>query len=295
MKRAAPPARHFEPGHRPPADAGFPATWCVFRAGRILVRRVDGCVHLPQGTPEAWGVTAADAHYLGALDGGHCYAAWLAEDCADLGGGELIGMRALILEADETVASIAGRAFQILEWDRTHRFCGACGAATALHAGDRARECKACRIVYYPRISPVVMAVVTRGRQILLTRKPGYAAGRYTVVAGFVEAGETLEHAVAREVMEEVGVAIGTPVYFGSQPWPFPGSLVMAFSAEYAGGDMRPDGVEIEEARWFDIDALPDLPEPVHISRQLIDAAVARVAAARLSSADGRRSPTAGD
>jgi NAD+ diphosphatase len=293
--RRTPSARQFTPGHRAPADTGFPATWCVFRAGRILVRRVEGDIRLPEGAPEAWGLAAADGHYLGTLDGKPCYAAWLAEEHRELAGGELIGMRALILEADETVASVAGRAFQILEWDRTHRFCGACGSATSLHAGDRARECKACRIVCYPRISPVVMALVTRGRQLLLTRKPGYAAGRYTVVAGFVEAGETLEHAVAREVMEEVGVAIETPVYFGSQPWPFPGSLVMAFSAEYAGGDMRADGVEIEEARWFDIDALPDLPEPVHISRQLIDAAVARMAAARLSSADGRQSPPAGD
>jgi NAD+ diphosphatase len=294
LKRT-PPTRHFAPEHRAPADAGFPATWCVFRAGRILVRRVEGEVQLPEGEPQAWGLAAADAHYLGTLDGRHCYAAWLAEDHCELAGGELLGMRALILEADEAVASVAGRAFQILEWDRTHRFCGVCGHETALHPGDRARECKACRIVYYPRISPVVMALVTRGRQVLLTRKPGYAAGRYTVVAGFVEAGETLEHAVAREVMEEVGVAIEAPVYFGSQPWPFPGSLVMAFHAEYAGGDMHADGVEIEEARWFDIDALPDLPERVHISRQLIDAAVARMTAARLSSADGRRAPAADD
>jgi NAD+ diphosphatase len=121
------------------------------------------------------------------------------------------------------------------------------------------------------------MALVTRGRQLLLTRKAGYVPGRYTVVAGFVEAGETLEHALIREVKEETGVDSSRPRYFGSQPWPFPNSLVMAFSLEYAGGEARADGVELEEARWFDIDALPDLPEAVHISRQLIDATIARL------------------
>lgn len=226
---------------------------------------------------------SAACHYLGTLDGQHCFAAHLPEQQVLPPETRFISMRTLILEAEEWVAAIAGRAFQIAEWDRTHRYCGSCGGETVMHASDRARECPACRAVYYPRISPVVMAVVTRGRQLLLTRKPGYATGRYTVVAGFVEAGETLEHAAAREVFEETGVTATNPLYFGSQPWPFPNSLVMAFSLEYAGGEARADGVEIEDARWFDVDRLPELPEPVHISRQLIDAAIARLRDARLS------------
>ena len=124
-----------------------------------------------------------------------------------------------------------------------------------------------------------MMALVYRGKgsrsELLLTRKPGYAPGRYTVVAGFVEAGESLEHCLAREVEEEVGVRVRAPRYFGSQPWPFPNSLVLAFSAEWVGGEVVPDPGELEDARWFPIDALPDLPEPVHISRQLIDDTVA--------------------
>jgi NAD+ diphosphatase len=123
----------------------------------------------------------------------------------------------------------------------------------------------------------VMMALVHRDGELLLTRKPGYALGRYTVVAGFVEAGESLEQCLAREVKEEVGVDIRNPRYFGSQPWPFPNSLVMAFSAEWAAGEVVPDPGELEDARWFPLDALPDLPETVHISRQLIDDTLARL------------------
>ncbi|MEK6594211.1 MAG: NAD(+) diphosphatase, partial [Pseudomonadota bacterium] len=266
-----------------PEAPDFPAIWCVFRAGQVLVRRIRDVPGLPAASPGELGVDPAACQYLGTLDGQHCFAAYMSEQQPLPPGTQFISMRSLILEADEWAAAVAGRAFQIIEWDRTHRYCGNCGEATTLHASDRARECRRCRAVYYPRISPVVMALVTRGRQLLLTRKPGYAAGRYTVVAGFVEPGETLEHALAREVREETGVATRNPLYFGSQPWPFPNSLVMAFSLEYAGGEARADGTELEDARWFDVDALPELPEPVHISRQLIDAAIARLRGARLS------------
>jgi NAD+ diphosphatase len=249
----------------------------------VLVRTTQAAPSLPSASPAELGVDPEACQFLGTLDGQHCYEAYLKEHQPLPPDTRLVSMRALILEADEWVAAVAGNALQIIEWDRTHRYCGSCGTATTMHASDRARECSPCRAVYYPRISPVVMALVTRDRQLLLTRKPGYAAGRYTVVAGFVEPGETLEHALAREVLEETAVATKNPCYFGSQPWPFPNSLVMAFILEYAGGEACADGTELEEARWFDVDALPELPEKVHISRQLIDAAIARIRGARLS------------
>lgn len=267
----------FVPGHRSPGSTGERVACCVFHGNRIFISRICGQPAIPQ-----WDVAACDldldaAHYLGKLDGLHCYALALPRTAALPAGLELLSMRALILEGNETAAAVAGQAWQILEWARTHRHCGACGAPTLPHATDRAAECRDCRLVFYPRISPVIMGLVYRGNEILLARKPGYAAGRYTVVAGFVEAGESLEQCLAREVAEEVGVSIRNPRYFGSQPWPFPNSLVMAFSAEWAAGEARPDLAEIEEARWFSIDALPDLPEPVHISRQLIDDTLARL------------------
>lgn len=274
----------FEPGHVAPDEEGDRAIWCAFRAGKVVVVRVSGRLGLPALCRAELGAGARTHHYIGMADGIPCYATALDEAHELPAGTDLVGLRNLILDGDEVTSGIAGRAFQILEWERTHRYCGACGEPTTAHKADRARECKPCRLLYYPRISPVVMALVTRGRELLLTRKPGYAPGRYTVVAGFVEAGESLEDALVREVREEVGVESCRPRYFGSQPWPFPNSLVMAFSLEYASGDVVPDGNELEDARWFDIDALPELPEAVHISRQLIDGTVARLRAAQLSS-----------
>ena len=266
----------FVPGHRGPAFVAEAVVCCLFQGNRVFVGRdAGGAPQLPLLDVQAMGLSLKLAHYLGRLDGRHCYGLHLPQGAQPPAGLENLGMRALILEGNDLASALAGQAFQLLEWERTHRHCGACGAPTTAHALDRAVECPDCRIVYYPRISPVMMALVYRktdnGGEVLLTRKSGYAPGRFTVVAGFVEAGESLEQCLAREVKEEVGVDIRNPRYFGSQPWPFPNSLVMAFSAEWAGGEVVPDGTELEDARWFSIDALPDLPETVHISRQLID------------------------
>lgn len=276
----------FVPGHRGPAFVAEEVVCCLFQGGRVFVARdAGGAPQLPRLDARASGLPLKSAHYLGRLDGSHCYALQLPQGAKLPDGLELLGLRALILEGNDLASALAGQACQLLEWERTHRFCGACGAPTTPHAADRAVECADCRIVYYPRISPVMMALVYRvngkGGELLLTRKAGYAPGRYTVVAGFVEAGETLEQCLAREVKEEVGVDIRNPRYFGSQPWPFPNSLVMAFSAEWTGGEVVPDPGELEDARWFDIGALPDLPEPVHISRQLIDDTLARMRGGR--------------
>ncbi len=272
----------FLPGHRGPAFVDGEVVCCLFHGGRVLVTRDgSGMPQLPRLDARASGLPLKSAHYLGRLDGCHCYGLQLPRGAELPAGFEMLGLRALILEGNDLASALAGQAFQLLEWERTHRHCGACGAPTTPHAADRAVECADCRIVYYPRISPVMMALVYRKNggagELLLTRKPNYAPGRYTVVAGFVEAGESLEQCLAREVKEEVGVDIRHPRYYGSQPWPFPNSLVMAFSAEWAGGEVRPDPGELEDARWFPVDALPELPETVHISRQLIDDTVARL------------------
>lgn len=271
----------FVPGHRAPARIEGRVACCVFHGNRIFVARAGGQPAIPHWDAAACGFDLDAAHYLGTLDGAHCYGLALPREAALPAGLELLGLRALILEGNETVAAVAGQAFQLLEWARTHRHCGCCGAPTVPHGVDRAVECPDCRLVFYPRIAPVIMALVYRDNELLLTRKPGYAPGRYTVVAGFVEAGESLEQCLAREVLEEVGVNIRNPRYFGSQPWPFPNSLVMAFSAEWAGGEVIPDGAELEDARWFAIDALPELPETVHISRQLIDDTLTRLRSVR--------------
>jgi NAD+ diphosphatase len=144
-------------------------------------------------------------------------------------------------------------------------------------ASERAKECPVCGYVAYPRVSPAMMALVTRGRELLLARAHRFPPGRYSALAGFVEPGETIEDCVRREVKEEVGIDVDRITYFASQSWSFPHSLMIAFTAEYAGGDLRPDGCEIAEVRWFAPDALPDMPPSLSIARRLIDATAARL------------------
>jgi NAD+ diphosphatase len=269
----------FVPSNAEPSALAEPAFWFVFQRGKILAAAGNGRATVPQCRDAAdLGFAPLRTHYLGLLQGRHCFACQIADDAPAVPGMRPVALRAALLgEMDETVATVAGRAFQIVEWDRTHQYCGACGGRTGLEQLERARRCPQCELLFFPRVAPVVMVLVTRGRQLALTRKAGYPQGRYTVVAGFVEAGETLEEAIARETREEIGVEVSGIRYFSSQPWPFPHSLVVAFNAEYAGGTLTADGVELEDARWFDVDALPELPEPVHVSRRLIDATVARL------------------
>ena len=178
--------------------------------------------------------------------------------------------------------AIAMRAVQLLEWERTHRFCGACGTPTQLVPGERAYRCGACGLSVYPRICPAMMVLITRGRQLLLARGVTFPPGRYSALAGFLEAGESIEDAIHREVREEVAVEVDNLSYFASQSWPFPNSLMIAFTAEWKSGDIRADPAEIADAQWFDIDALPEMPgKNISISRALIDATVQRLRTTR--------------
>ncbi len=192
-------------------------------------------------------------------------------------GASWVGLRALFGRLPDDLAAIAGRAIQLSEWDRSHRFCGACGTPTERAEKERARRCGACGLTAYPRISPAMMCLVTRGNEILLARNVNFPPGRYSALAGFLEAGESAEDAVHREVREEVGIEVKDLRYFASQSWPFPHSLMIAFSAEYASGELRPDTSEIADAQWFTQSSLPQLPPQVSIARALIDNTLARL------------------
>src|SRR5207248_7129772 len=165
----------------------------------------------------------------------------------------------------------AGRALQLVEWDRTHQFCGRCGSRTEAHREERVRVCPSCKLSAYPRVAPAVMALVRREKEVLLARSPHFPPGMYSALAGFVEPGESLEQCLAREVQEEVGVRVGSIRYFASQPWPFPHSLMIAFVAEWSAGEIAPQPSEIEDAKWFDVLQLPKLPSRISIARRLID------------------------
>jgi NAD+ diphosphatase len=177
--------------------------------------------------------------------------------------------------ASEEEWAVAGRAVQLAEWGRTHRFCGRCGTPTEKQDNDRSMKCPACGLLAYPRLAPAMITLVTRGHgddsEALLARGVQFRAPMYSCLAGFVEPGESLEQSVIREVREEVGVQIGTPRYVSSQPWPFPHSLMLGFRAEWTGGDIVCDPTEILDAQWFRKDALPNIPPRISIARKLID------------------------
>ncbi|MDR0316517.1 MAG: NAD(+) diphosphatase [Treponema sp.] len=164
------------------------------------------------------------------------------------------------------------RAFHIAQWRRDSQFCGSCGTANTDAPGELARLCPACGRLEYPRIAPAVTTIISNSdNKILLAHNRKFAPGVYSLIAGFNEAGESLEATVAREIREEVNIEVSDIRYISSQPWPFPHSLMLGFSARYASGTILPDGNEIEEAGWFDADSMPTLPNPGSLSRYLID------------------------
>ena len=254
-----------------PQDHPAPYTF-IFRGGALLVH--EGDLALPADPARAltrWDDAAM--HPVGLLDQRYCQAAWVDGGVQPAPGYAFVGLRALFGALDERLLGVAGRAFQIVEWARTHRFCGACGTPTEHVAGERCLRCPACGHVAYPRISPAMMVLVKKGDRILLARHAGPRATRYSPLAGFLEPGEAIEDAVHREVFEEVGLQVKDLKYFGSQSWPFPHSLMIAFTAEYAGGEIRLQEDEIVEARWFGPDdAMPPYAKGISISGALIEA-----------------------
>lgn len=189
----------------------------------------------------------------------------------------LIGLRSFLTTTDAATFQMLGAACQLYAWEVDHRFCGRCGEATLLRTDDRCRFCEPCNHRYYPKVSPCVIMLVTRGEECLLAVHERSSVQMFTALAGFVEPGETLEQAVVREVEEEVGLQVGKVQYLDSQPWPFPGQLMVGFLAEYEAGDIQLQDQEISSARWCHYTALPDLiPPPETLSGQLIRAFVAR-------------------
>jgi NAD+ diphosphatase len=270
----------FEPTHVLPAVIPAEALAFAFRGDRLLVGGTDDAVAIPTFATLTHAGVAGTPHFLGALAGIPCVAVNLPDGAGEPPGLRYSGLRALFFKLPDELLSLAARAFHVVDWDRCHRYCGRCGTATRDRAHERAKECPACGLVAYPRIAPAMMALVTRGREMLLARAQRFATGMYSALAGFVEPGESIEDCVRREVREEVGLEVDRITYFSSQPWAFPHSLMIAYTAEYAGGEIRLDDAEIAEARWFTADALPTLPSSVSIARRLIDATAARLRAA---------------
>ncbi len=243
-----------------------------FRGNELLVDESGGALRTVADT-----ASGKDVIVVGRWGERLVIAEALASDVPAPVGARWAGLRSLFGVMADDLVSIAGRAGQLLDWDRTHHYCGVCATPTQRDLNERARRCPACKHASYPRISPAMMCLVTQGNQILLARNVNFPAGRYSALAGFLEAGESIEDAVHREVREEVGIDVGEPKYFASQSWPFPNSLMIAYTAEYAGGELKPNGHEIAEADWFDHSNLPQLPPRISIARALIEDTLQRL------------------
>jgi len=261
----------------PPPKPSEPAWWFAFRGNQLLLHEENSSVRLPR----LWDfgelqISAKGKHYLGRLSGHPCYTIEIPSETNPPKGMAFLGLRQVYERLEEDLFWIAGRAVQIIDWDRTHCFCGRCAIPLKLRETERAKECPQCGLLYFPRLAPAVIVLVERGEKLLMARSRHFAPGVYSVLAGFVEPGETLEEAVEREVFEETAIRIKDIRYFGSQPWPFPHSLMIGFTATYEGGEISINDEEIEAAGWFTADHLPGRPGKISIARRLIEWFIAK-------------------
>lgn len=256
----------------PGAESVEPGWWFVFSGNKLLVESNDQDARIPFGADlSPMGLDPGRKLFVGKLREAPCFCADCGVGVSAPGGMRFEGLRSLFGLLSEEFFQLAGRAFEIVDWDRTHRFCNQCGHPTADKEDERAKLCPSCGFVTFPAVSPAIIVAVVKGDQLLLARASRFPQAMYSVLAGFVEPGESLEECVRREVKEEVGVEVTNIRYFGSQPWPFPHSLMIGFTAQYAGGEITMDGKEIVDAGWFQADNLPLIPGKISIARQLID------------------------
>lgn len=245
----------------------------AFVQGDLLITELDDQVLFPHWDDlRRLDILAMRYQFLGDLDNEPLWSVELAPDFQPPEELSLLGLRSLHGRVPDEVFALAGRAAQIIAWDRDHQYCGRCGTETAPVPGERARKCPACGLMSYPRLTPAIIVLIERGDEILLARGHQFAPGRFGIVAGFVEPGESLEEAVQREIHEEVGLDVTNIRYFGSQPWPFPHGIMIGFRAQCMDGEITLEDGELAEAGWYNIGNLPTVPQKLSIARRLIDA-----------------------
>lgn len=253
------------------------ALWFIFQGDDILLQKhLTECSEhaslFPPNELDSLGISILHQQYLGIYQEKHCFAAEIDQQTLIPPGFSFHSLKqAYNLLNNPDLFLIASRAKQLLWWDKSSQFCGYCGTKTLLSEIERAKICSQCHAHFFPHVAPVVMVRITHGDKILLARSHHFTSGVYSVLAGFIEPGETAEEAVIREVREEVGLEIKNIAYFGSQPWPFPSNLMIGFTAEYASGSIKMDPKEIEDAQWFSLNELPSLPQKISLARRLID------------------------
>jgi len=259
-----------KPYQKPAADE--PAWWFIVSAGELLLSPTDN--RPPHGQLDQLPLPDLNDYkvvFIGELRERNCYLVMADFGDAEFAAlGDFHSLREVLVQQDDDMFAMAARAKQIADYLQTHRFCGRCGARMQAVDWELAMHCHSCQHRCYPRISPCIIVAIRKGRKVLLARGKRHPEGLFSVLAGFVEAGETLEQTLAREVMEEAGIEIKNPRYVASQSWPFPHSLMIGYTAEWRSGELRLDPFELEQGDWFDIDQLPRIPLPGTIAYKLI-------------------------
>lgn len=218
------------------------------------------------------GMDITHKHFLGHLGEYACYTAELSSRSISMEGCSLRSFRSLLGLIPDNFFTLCSRSVQLSEWYKLSKYCGSCGLATSLHSKERAMYCESCNNLIYPRISPCVIVLVTKGEELLLAHNKNFPSQIFSTLAGFIESGETVEQAIEREIYEEVKINVKNCKYFGSQSWPFPGQLMLGFYADYDFGILEPDGKEIDVVKWFNFQSLPQVPPSnISISGRLIE------------------------
>lgn len=261
----------YTPAYQPSVQDDQTEYWFVFHQDKLLTGLSDSVPVIPDRAVLAClGISSVSGHYLGDLDQHGCYCLSLDEPVELPEGYAFCNLRSLAGQIEEDVFMLAGRAYHILHWDKLSRYCGRCGSPTRMKDDERAKQCDNCGNIIYPRISPAIIIAIIKDDQILLAHNKRFPGKMYSLIAGFMEPGEEFEDTAAREVCEEVGIKIKNLKYFASQSWPFPDSLMVGFTCEYAGGEIKADGHEIEHAAWFKRGHLPEIPSTISIAGRII-------------------------
>lgn len=245
--------------------------WFLFHKDEILVKEEEGLVTIPRaGDLNIFSNQPTDVQSIGFFHEEECFIANMSDENIPAGF-SFKKVKPLYGHMEDDYFWFACRAFHLFNWMKTSKFCGCCGSRMNLLSTEIAMKCSSCGHLVYPRISPAIIVAVIKENQLLLARSKRFPPNRYSVIAGFVEPGETIEQCVKRELKEEVGIEVEEIKYFGSQPWSFPDSLMVAFTAKAITGEITIDNNEIVAADWFTPHNLPDLPDKPSVGRQLID------------------------
>lgn len=234
----------------------------IYNNGRLIVKSTDEGIKLLRGNDlNKLNLNLQYIECIGAFDGYNCYKAEVKDECNLPNGYMESDLKPLTFQLEEEVFLMVAKGLLLLNWEKAHKFCGVCGYSMEKKESDteRALVCPACGYTTWPRTSPAIIVAVTKGDKLLLAHNKNFAVGMYSVIAGFVELGETFEQCVRREVFEEVGIQVDNIKYFGNQPWPFPNSMMIAYTAKYAGGDIKVDNDEIVHADWYSKEEIPGM------------------------------------